>query len=144
MWLPLKTLETLIVKIPRGNEWPTEDDDPRWIARCLASETAAKDANLDLDFFLYHLRNPEADAILLLDGLDEASQEWRTKLARLALKARGHIRCRIAVTTRPEVDQAGGRLLGDIPAQFEILPMNDAATFFSEHRYERGPVRLNT
>ena len=127
-WLTVKTLENFITASPRGGgEWPTEDDDPRWIARCLASESAATDACLDLDFFQYHLCNSGADAILLLDGLDEASQEWRTKLARLILKARGHLRCRIAITTRPEVDQAAGRLLGDIPAQFEILPMDDAA-----------------
>ncbi len=67
-WLTVKTLENFITASPRGGgEWPTEDDDPRWIARCLASESAATDACLDLAFFHYHLCNPGADAILLLD-----------------------------------------------------------------------------
>ena len=94
--------------------------DLRWIARCLADLSGKKGWGLGERFFEAQLRDPKA--ILLLDGLDEASGPWRPILAKLILEARDKFKCRLVVAMRPEVEYSDP-LLAPIKERCSILDL---------------------
>jgi energy-coupling factor transporter ATP-binding protein EcfA2 len=97
----------------------TSFSDPRWIAHYFASRAH----KLDTGFFEDKLDDP--NTLLLLDGLDEASNEQRrADLAHLLRHAALMARCRFVVTSRPEAFQKDVHL-PDF-AHAAIADLNDA------------------
>ena len=85
---------------------PATAVDPRWIANFLASHEGW---DLDEAFFADKLREP--DTVLLLDGLDEASnQQRRVDMVKTIREAAGQYGCRMVVTTRPGVHEGRATL----------------------------------
>jgi hypothetical protein len=85
----------------QGSSLPTTAESPAWFPHFLAASSTESNQGLDDDFFRSKLDS--GDAILLLDGLDEApSRAARITLSRLIENAaRVYDRCRVVVTSRP-------------------------------------------
>jgi formylglycine-generating enzyme required for sulfatase activity len=90
-----------------ANDTPTIEDSPAWFSGFLGHISREYNWNLDRRFFEERLRN--GNAILLLDGLDEAPgrtvQETLSKLIENAAQAFPN--CRIVVTSRPAAYRSG-------------------------------------
>jgi hypothetical protein len=87
--------------IRAGNNGPADRTAPRWIPHYLAAR--AHDLNWDLDEDFFRDRLASGEAMVLLDGLDEApEQAAREDMARLLEQAtRAWADCPFIVTTRP-------------------------------------------
>ena len=104
---------------------PATRDNPEWLLHYLNAENQANNWGLSDTFFREQLK--DGQAILLLDGLDEApSRRERESLARLFESARRAYRgCRWVVTTRPQAYE-GEAILGDF-RQARIEPLEPEA-----------------
>ena len=121
IWVQISALDKFI----ENQKAPVmKEDDPLWIPQFF-EELAHQQhwTGLDAAFFEEQLQNPEA--ILLLDGLDEASSSHgRKRIGQLFKKAADAFQCRIIVTTRPE---AGVPLpSGSAYAIADLLELDDA------------------
>lgn len=95
----------------RGQQLGYSADDPRWLPAFLADQAAGKKWDLDFDFFDAKLT--ESNTLVLLDGLDEASNvDSRESIVRLFEEAHtAYHRCRWVVTTRPRAYEGKATLL---------------------------------
>jgi formylglycine-generating enzyme required for sulfatase activity len=131
LFVPLKGLEDYIAaNLKQGDPKPTDADALEWIGWYLASRDEARECGLDHSFFEHQLKEETCEALLLLDGLDELSPKWRGPLSELISLAVRRYRCRIVISTRPEVYHlAKGKLEGlfEGAVRLPILPMDDTA-----------------
>ncbi len=128
MFVRISELESFIdQRLKQGNAGdPALFDNPAWIAHHLAEQHALPDA-----FFLNALSN-ERNAILLLDGLDEATgARRRAAMAGLFRKA-ARWPCRIVVTSRPEALQDDAAPQGFAPVSIDSLTKEAAKGFLFE------------
>ena len=127
-WPPLP----LLIRIPDLTEhirnfWQVSPDAPLtpdshvWLVHFLGTKSQDLDWGLNTSFFERQLR--DGSGILLLDGLDEASQtSERESIARLFEHAtQAYKRCRFVVTTRPLAYTGQSVLDGFESAQIEPL-----------------------
>ena len=92
----------------RSRTAPTEQSDPEWIPHYLAEK------NHDLGRKFFDDKLGDADTVVLVDGLDEATNSSRLEMTvKLLERARVSFPCRLLVTTRPEVHQAEAALSPD-------------------------------
>ena len=110
-------------------EGPKLLENPRWLLRFLAERSEDRGWGLDEDFFRKAIHN--GDAILLLDGLDEApDRKERAALARMFERAvADHEKCRFVVTTRPRAYEGLAVLSGFAEAQVEPFEPEAVDTF---------------
>ena len=111
---------------------PTTEESPAWLVHFLRTKSEEFKWNLDAAFFERKLS--DCSAILLLDGLDEASgMVERDSIARLFEHAtQAYNECRFVVTTRPLAYVGRSLLEGFETAQIEPLTSN-AIRKFLEH-----------
>jgi len=114
---------------------PTLSDSPAWIPHFLAERSKDNDWGLDEKFFREALAKGEA--LLLLDGLDEAPSRERAVLARMFVKAVTKFgTCRLVVTTRPRAYEGEAVLSGFSVAQVE--PLEPEAVDFFLRQWSKG------
>ena len=136
LWVPLRELENFIeANIKKGEPYPSEPKDLRWLAFYLASRDEAVQTSLAFDYFDRQLRR-DPETLLLMDGFDEVSSHCRYALKTLIETAGAELRCRVVVSTRPEAgDQlpSEGRPRATPSGIFErftqvaILPLDNPA-----------------
>jgi len=123
---------------------PTTSESAAWLPHYMAVMSVETNLGLDENFFRAQLES--GNAILLLDGLDEAP----TRAARVMLSkmienaARAFDKCRVVVTSRPSAYTGEAVLVGF--AHAEIGPLGDAAidTFlvrWCEYLFPDNPVK---
>ncbi|MEZ5399797.1 MAG: SUMF1/EgtB/PvdO family nonheme iron enzyme [Bryobacteraceae bacterium] len=105
-------LDTFIQAHAGKGDYPTEADSPAWISHYLMAQSTERKWGLERAFF--ETRLTDAETVVLLDGLDEAtSEQRREQMARLFEQARTtYKRCRWVVTTRPAAYEGKGTLDG--------------------------------
>jgi hypothetical protein len=94
------SLSSYIQRRRRGGDGPPDADSPEWVIRYLEEEAQGKNRILDSAFFREQL---DSGCLLLLDGLDEATDQTERKaVARLLeLLARAYDKTQIVATSRP-------------------------------------------
>jgi hypothetical protein len=119
-----------------GNQASPAADDPAWIARFLATRNTTFGWGLGADYFLEKMNS--GDAVVMLDGLDEAPERDRREHAsRLFEHATAEYKkCRFVVTTRPQSYVGGALLSGFHEARIEPLDEEAVHTFLD--RWCRG------
>jgi hypothetical protein len=119
-----------------ANRACTAPEDPAWIARFLATRNTTFGWGLGPDYFLEKLDS--GDAVVMLDGLDEAPQRHKREHAsRLFEQATAEYRkCRFVLTTRPQSYVGGAVLTGFHEARIEPLDEEAVHTFLD--RWCRG------
>ena len=136
-WVPLKELENYIqANVSKGDPFPTEEYDIRWLSLYLGSLAEAQDCGLSPDYFRDELRRATpATHLLLFDGLDEVSATRREPICQLIDRAAAaDFNCGIVISTRPEVAQGATPVrFASAEAQVRILPLDNGAieTFIS-------------
>jgi hypothetical protein len=113
-----------------------EPDSPEWLSHFLATRNAALGWGLSEEFFSEKLS--QGDAVVLLDGLDEAADSaGRERAARLFENATARYSgSRFVVTTRPQAYGGGALLQGFHEARIEPLAPDAVETFLD--RWCRG------
>ena len=113
----------------KQKQGPTTNESPAWLTHFLAARSVEAEWGLDEDFFRKAIHN--GDAILLLDGLDEApDRKERETLARMFETAvADHEKCRFVVTTRPRAYEGLAVLSGFAEAQVEPFEPEAVDTF---------------
>lgn len=119
-----------------GNRPCLAPDDPAWITRFLATRNTTFGWGLGPAYFLEKLNS--GDAVVMLDGLDEAPERHRREHAsRLFENATTEYEnCRFIVTTRPQSYVGGALLAGFHEARIEPLDEEAVHTFLD--RWCRG------
>ena len=119
-----------------GRGTPVEYDSPEWIVHFLAARSAKFGWGLNREFFSGKLESGEA--IILLDGLDEApDRDLRERAARLFENSTQAYRgCRFVVTTRPQSYIGESVLRGFHEANIEPLTPEAVEIFLD--RWCRG------
>ncbi|MBD3341203.1 MAG: SUMF1/EgtB/PvdO family nonheme iron enzyme [Candidatus Lokiarchaeota archaeon] len=104
---------------------PSLKTDPTWLPHFLADRSDCQTLGLDREFFQDKLTS--GDAILLLDGLDEApDRKMRETLSELVTRAiKAYNKCRFVVTSRPQAYE-GNTILLDFQ-QYIIDALEDDA-----------------
>jgi formylglycine-generating enzyme required for sulfatase activity len=113
------------VERDRSDDRPTTANSPEWLVRFLAAVALEHAWGLDDAFFRDVLQSGQA--IVLLDGLDEAASEaTRRKLSRIVeTAARTYDSCHFVLTSRPKAYQ-GEAILDDF-AKADVAPLSDGA-----------------
>ena len=113
----------------KRRQGPKLNESPAWLWHFLAARSVEAEWGLDEDFFRKAIHN--GDAILLLDGLDEApDRKERAALARMFERAvADHEKCRFVVTTRPRAYEGLAVLSGFAEAQVEPFEPEAVDTF---------------
>ena len=113
----------------KQKQGPKLNESPAWLTHFLAARSAEAEWGLDEDFFRKAIH--DGDAILLLDGLDEApDRKEREALARMFERAvADHEKCRFVVTTRPRAYEGLAVLAGFAEAQVEPFEPEAVDTF---------------
>jgi hypothetical protein len=111
-------------------------DDLAWIARFLASRNTIFGWGLGPDYFLEKMNS--GDAVVMLDGLDEAPERRKREHASRLLEhaTAEYKKWRFVVTTRPQ-SYVGGALLADFH-EARIEPLDEEAVHTFLDRWCRG------
>ena len=119
-----------------GNRACPDREDPAWIGQFLATRNTTFGWGLDRDYFIEKLDSGEA--VVMLDGLDEAPERQRREHAsRLFEHATAEYKkSRFVVTTRPQ-SYLGGALLADFH-EARIEPLDGDAVYTFLDRWCRG------
>lgn len=132
LFVPIHKLAEYRKKLSRLGAGPSLSDLPTWITRYLHEVSLNTSLGLCEDDFLKMLQS--GNAVLLLDGLDEASTETeRVSLVELIQNiSDAYEKCRILVTTRPATYQGSGTLPGFTEAWLAPLEPSVVEVFFHD------------
>ena len=113
----------------KRKQGPKLNESPAWLTHFLAARSVEAEWGLNEAFFRKAIH--DGDAILLLDGLDEApDRKERAVLARMFEKVvADHEKCRFLVTTRPRAYEGQALLAGFAEAQVEPFEPEAVDTF---------------
>jgi hypothetical protein len=121
---------------------PNTGDSPRWIPHYLAK--ASPEADLALDEAFFHKLLSGGDALVLLDGLDEAPDEQQRRgfAGLLERTAERYGKCRYVLASRPAAFTDGLALAGF--AHVRIEPLEDDAIEHALRRWCRALIHDST
>jgi formylglycine-generating enzyme required for sulfatase activity len=122
-----------------GYAGPAAAEAPAWLVDFLKAQN--EDFNWGLDEAFFRQKLESGEALLLLDGLDEAPGRMaRERVARLFENAtQAYSRCRFVVTTRPLAYIGAATLAGFQVAQIEPLTQGAVQKFLEKWCHELYP-----